>query len=352
MKKTLVWILLLALCCSLTLGCSTGKSKKGGTLNLYTWAEMFDPETLAAFTEKTGIEVNYVNFDYDETMLAKLESTQGGEYDLVIADDYIIETVIAEGLAQKLDKSKIPNFKNINPIYQGQFYDPSDEYTAPYGAGVQTIVYDPAAVDLDITGYEDLWDATLKDDLAVIANYRVIIGMALKVLGYSYNTNDPAQLEEAAQLLYKLAPNIRLIKDDNVQDDLVSGEVHAAVMYTSQVTMAMMARPDLKVVYPKEGIGFGIMGMFIPSKAPNADAAHQFINFILDPEVSAQCFEYLGYYCTTQAADALISEEFRDFLVLPAEFKAEDMEMIGNVDAETLEKQGDIWTEFKTLCGQ
>ncbi len=176
-----------------------------------------------------------------------------------------------------------------------------------------------------------------------------MIGMAHKILGYSYNTNDLDEMKDAGEKLNKLAPNIRLIKDDNVQDDLVSGEVAAAVMYTSQVTMAKLANPELQVVYPEEGIGFGIMGMFIPSAAPHADAAHAFINYILRPEVSAKSFEYLGYYCTNKEADALITPEFQEFLVLPEEFKAEDMEMIGNISAEAAEKQAAIWTEFKSL---
>ena len=353
MKKFVSICLVLAMALLLFAGCSGGeKEKAGGTLNLYTWAEMFDPDVLAGFEEETGIKINYTNFDYDETMLARLEAAEGGDYDLVIADDYIIETVIAEGLAQKLDKSKIENYGNINPIYQGQFYDPADEYTVPYGAGVQTIVYNPDKIQIDVKGYGDLWDAAFEKDLAIIANYRVIVGMAEKVLGYSYNTNDLDQIDEAGELLYKLAPNIRLIKDDNVQDDLISGEVSAAVMYTSQVTMAKMTKPELAVVYPGEGIGFGIMGMFIPSQAPNAEAAHLFIDYILRPEISAKSFEYLGYYCTTKAADDLISEEYRDFLVLPAEFKAEDMEMIGNISPEAAAREEEIWIEFRNRCGQ
>ena len=351
MKKLLALLLVLSLCLSLQAGMISA-SADGGTLNIYTWAEMFDPDILAEFEAETGYRINYVNFDYDETMLTKLEAADGGDYDVVIADDYIIELVIQEGLAQKLDREKLPNFGNINPIYQGQFYDPTDEYTVPYGAGVQTITYNPATVDVPVTGYADLWNESFKNDIALTANYRVMIGMALKILGYSYNTNDLNELEEAGALMRDLAPNVRLIKDDNLQDDLLSGEVSAAVMYTSQVTMAKMSDPGMEVVYPKEGIGFGIMGMFIPSKAPNAEAAYAFIDFILRPEVSARSFEYLGYYCTNKAADALISEEFREFLVLPEEFKAEDMEMIGNIGSEAAEKQAEIWTEFKTLCGQ
>lgn len=351
MKKVFAIILTLALFTAL-ISASASAVESKGTLNLYTWAEMFDPDVLADFERETGYQINYVNFDLDETMLAKLESANGGDYDLIIADDYIIETVIAEGLAQKLDKDKLPNFGNINPLYQGQFYDPADEYTVPYGAGVQTIVYNPALVDLEVKGYKDLWDASFEDNVAITANYRVMIGMALKVLGYSYNTNDLSELDEAAALFYKLAPNIRLIKDDFIQDDLISGEVSAAVMYTSQVTMAKLADPDLKVVYPEEGIGFGIMGMFIPSQAPNAEAAYEFIDYILRPDVSAKSYEYLGYYCTNKEADPLISEDFQEFLVLPEEINMDEMEMIGNISAEAAEKQAEIWTEFKTLCGQ
>ena len=219
---------------------------------------------------------------------------------------------------------------------------------------MQTIVYNPSLVDLEVKGYKDLWDASFENNVAITANYRVMIGMALKVLGYSYNTNDLDELEEAAALFYKLAPNIRLIKDDFIQDDLVSGEVSAAVMYTSQVTAAMRADPELKVVYPEEGIGFGIMGMFIPSQAPNAEAAYAFVDYILRPEISEKCFEYenFGYYCTNKAAEPLLPEELQEFLVLPEEINMEGMEMIGNINAEAEGKQAEIWMEFKTLCGQ
>ena len=209
-----------------------------------------------------------------------------------------ILTAIQEGLVQELDTSKLGNYGSINPVYQGQFYDPENKYTVPYGAGVQTIVYDPSAVDVEIKGYADLWDASLEDNLGIIDNFRVVNGMALKVLGESYNTEDTAAIEAAGDKLLELAPNIRLIKDDNLQDDLISGEISAGVMYTSQVTMACLANPDLKVVYPSEGIGFGIMAQFVPVNAPNPDAAHAFIDYILRPEVSKQCFEYIGYYCT------------------------------------------------------
>jgi spermidine/putrescine-binding protein len=241
-----------------------GGRRDARRLTIYTWEEMFPQEILAGFEKETGLRINYVNFDSNETMLTRLRTAKGGDYDLIIADDYIIETAIAEGLLQKLDKSKLPNYGNINSLYQGPFYDPTDEYTVPYGAGVQTIVYDPALISKTINGYKDLWHSGFRGSLGVTANPRVINGLALKVMGKSYNEPDPRVIAEAGKLMLELAPNIRLIKDDFLDEDLLSGEVSAAVMYTDQVTRAMMTRPDLKIVFPEEGIGYCLMGGLYP----------------------------------------------------------------------------------------
>jgi spermidine/putrescine-binding protein len=344
--KLIVAILIIGVSSIFFAGCSSKK-----TFTLYTWDGMFPQDILDGFEKESGFKINYVNFDYDETMLTMLENSQGAGYDLVIADDYIIETVIEKGLAQKLDKTKLLNYRNINPIYQRQFYDPTDEYTIPYGAGVQTIVYDPRQVRLNITGYADLWDSSLRDRVGVIGNWRVINGMALKVLGKSYNTEVIADIRAAGDLLLELAPNIRLIKDDQLEEDLLSGEVTAAVMYTSQVTMAKMENPSLQVVFPREGIGFGIMAGFIPSKAANPDTAHAFLNYIMDAQAGAECFEYLGYYSTYSASDPYISAEFKEFLTLPQGFNV-NMEMIQNISAEAEEEHSRVWDAFRVASGR
>ena len=157
MKKVFALALTGALCLSLLAGCSSAASGSGsataaaGELNLFAFGEMFPQEVLDDFTQETGIKVNYSTFDTDETMLSRLETSKGGDYDVVIADDYIIKTAIDEGLVSELDKDQIPNLGNVNPVYQGQFFDPEDKYTVPHGAGVMTIVYDPALVGKEIT---------------------------------------------------------------------------------------------------------------------------------------------------------------------------------------------------------
>ena len=243
-------------------------------LVLYTWQGMFPQEVLDDFESETGIKITYSNFDTDETMLEKVSMAKGGDYDVVIADDYILEKVIQEGLAEKLDKDKLSNFENINSLYQGQFYDPTDEYTVPYGAGIPLIVYDPEEVDIDIEGYNDLWDPSLEDSIALTANYRVINGITNLALGKSMNEEDVDSIKETGKKLLELAPNVRMIQDDNTQDALLNGEASVAFLYTSQVTSVLAENPDLKVVYPEEGLGFGVMGMFIPSEEGDREIEH------------------------------------------------------------------------------
>ena len=127
--KGLTAAALLALSLSLA-GC--GKAKEAKQMVLFTWQGMFPQEVLDGFTEKTGVKIVYSNFDTDETMLEKLSQAKGGDYDVIIADDYIIEQAVASGLVSEVDKKTVTNFGNINPLYQGQFYDPEDKYSIPY----------------------------------------------------------------------------------------------------------------------------------------------------------------------------------------------------------------------------
>lgn len=345
-KKTMVRVLtaaaLLALGVSMT-GC--GK-KEAEQMVLYTWQGMFPQEVLDGFTEETGVEIVFSNFDTDETMLEKLSQAKGGDYDVIIADDYIIEQAVANGLVSEVDKSVVKNFGNINPLYQGQFYDPEDKYTVPYGAGIPLIVYDPAEVDFEITGYSDLWNPALEDSVALIGNYRVINGITQLAMGKTMNEEDPAVIAETGAKLLELAPNVRMIQDDNTQNALLNGEASVAFLYTSQVTAALAENPDLKVVYPEEGLGFGIMAAFVPSDAPNAEAANKFLNYILEPEVAKQCMEYIGYYNTNKAADDIVDPA----LVVPD--SVTKGEIIQNVSAEANEAYDKNWIEFKAACGQ
>ena len=328
MKKIAAVLTTTALGVSLLAGCG---GKKAEELVLFTWEGMFPQEILDGFEKETGIKVVYSNFDTDETMLEKLSQAKGGDYDVVIADDYIIEKAVEQELVKKLDKEKIKNFDNINPLYQGQFYDENNEYTVPYGSGIPLIVYDPSQVDIEIKGYSDLWDPSLEDSIALVANYRVICGITQMSMGESMNEEDPEVIAKTGERLKELAPNVRMIQDDNTQNALLNGEASVGFLYTSQVTAALAENPDLKVVYPEEGLGFGIMNMFIPSNAPSEDAAYKFIDYILEPENAAECFNYIGYYSTNKAADEMVNPN----LVVPEDVTKG--EIVQNVSQEAEE---------------
>lgn len=345
MKKRVLAILLCSIMAgSLLSGCGGEKEENNKELVLYTWEGLFPQEVLDDFEKEKGIRIINSNFDSNETMLEKVQQSDGKDYDVVIGDDYIIEQVVKNGLAKELDKSKLSNYGNINPLYQGQFYDPDNKYTIPHGAGIPLIVYDPEQVDFEITGYEDLWNSKLEDKIATIASYRAVEGMVLLTMGKSMNEEDPTVIKEAGEKLVSLAPNIRMIQDTNTQNALLNGEASVAILYTSQVIAALQENPDLKVVYPKEGLGFGIMNFFMPKNAPDTEEAYEFLNYILEPEVAAKCFDFVGYYCTNKAADDLVNPD----LVVPD--SVTKGEIIQNVSTEAEEVYNQNWTEFKAAC--
>lgn len=343
-KKIISMILCTALAGSMLAGCGEEKEEDNKELVLYTWEGLFPQEVLTDFEDETGIRIISSNFDSNETMLEKVQQSDGKDYDLVIGDDYIIEQIVNNGLAKELDKEKLKNYNNINPLYQSQFYDPENKYTIPHGAGIPLIVYDPEQVDFEIQGYEDLWNPALEDKIATIASYRAVEGMVLLTMGKSMNEQDPAVIKEAGEKLKELAPNIRMIQDTNTQNALLNGEASVGILYTSQVIAALAENPDLKVVYPKEGLGFGIMNFFIPKNAPDTEEAYAFLDYILEPEVAAKCFDFVGYYCTNKAADELVNPD----LVVP-DFVTKG-EIIQNVSAEAEEVYNQNWTEFKAAC--
>ena len=343
-KKIVSMILCAALAGSMLAGCGEKKEEDNKELVLYTWEGLFPQEVLTDFEDETGIRIISSNFDSNETMFEKVQQSDGKDYDLVIGDDYIIEQIVNNGLAKELDKEKLKNYDNINPLYQSQFYDPENRYTIPHGAGIPLIVYDPEQVDFEIQGYEDLWNPALEDKIATIASYRAVEGMVLLTMGKSMNEQDPAVIKESGEKLKELAPNIRMIQDTNTQNALLNGEASVGILYTSQVIAALAENPDLKVVYPKEGLGFGIMNFFIPKNAPDTEEAYAFLDYILEPEVAAKCFDFVGYYCTNKAADELVNPD----LVVPD--SVTKGEIIQNVSAEAEEVYNQNWTEFKAAC--
>ena len=318
-------------------------------LNIFSWEGYIDYATvIAPFEKETGIKVNYATFASNEEMLQKLTAVNGGDYDIILASDYILNTTREAGLMQKFDPAIVTNYSNLNPDFTSQFFDPQNEYVVPYVCGIPLIVYDPAVIDKEIKGFNDLWDPAFADSIGLIDDARVTLGMVLLSMGQSMNTTDEAVLAEAAAKLDSLKENIHVLEYENLHNYLVSGDVSIIYTFTPFVGFAKDANPDLVSVWPEEGMGFGIDGCFIPVNAPHAKNANMFLEFLLRPEIAAICAEW-QYYCSPNAAA---------FDVLSDAYKARDefvgifdrkgqAEILMNLPPEEEQKFQDIWTTFK-----
>lgn len=344
MKK--ICAVLLALACLLTGAVGAFAEEEEKVLNIFTWEGYFDETTLARFEAESGIEVNYSVFASNEEMLLKMQSG-GADYDIILASDYAVSALRKEDKLLPLDKAALGNWGNLNPDYLNQYFDPENVYSVPYTVGVPVIVYDPAQVEGEITCFADLWDEQFENGLWLLDDARVMLGETLKMLGYSYNTTDEAELAQAYERLVALKPNIRVLDYDLSYFYLAKGEVKAAYLFTPYAVFNIFDNPDLRCVYPSEGIGFGIDSIVIPAGAQHPENAHAFMNFYLRPEIAKAVAEWQCYINPNAAAAELIDPAYAemDCLNIPSELLA-TREYVQDLGADESLYQ-DIWTSFK-----
>lgn len=316
-------------------------------INILSWEGYIDADTLDAFEAETGIKVIWSPMDSIDNMLLKV--SQGGEadYDLILSSDYSLDILRKQGLLQKLDMSKLTNYENLNPIFLNQKFDPDNEFVIPYVAGCPLIIYDPERVPFEITGYEDLWNEALVDSIATLDTPRVMCGITLKTMGKSMNETDPEVLEQMKQKLLPLYQNIRTFGDMESYSAVTSGEASVGFMFTPFVYMVQLEHPEFKVVYPKEGLGYGIDGFVIPSGAKHAGNAHVLLNYLMRPEIAAHNAEYQYYMCVNEAAEAYLGDGYKNASVMNVPdgllVEAEFIEDIGATETTYQE----IYTAFK-----
>ena len=354
-SKIIAAALVLTLSIGLLSGCQSkpaASSKTGGgekVVNLYTWANYVPDDVIKNFEKQTGIKVNFSNFSTNEEMLAKLQANKGSEYDVIICADYIIQLMSTQStvLMKPINKDNIPNYKNVDPAYLNQYYDKGNKYSIPYTLGAEMIVYNPDKVKIPVKGLKDLWDPSLKNSEVLLDDPRSVIGMALTKLGYDVNTTDQAQLDQAKEELKKLKPNVKVFDADTPHNSLINGDTSIGVMWGSQASAALKGNPNLKIVYPEEGMQVEEDNFIIPVNAPHPENAEKFINFMLDGKNADQANEETEYISTNTATKQYSSQEYlnnKAVFVPSSEFK--NARQIKDVGSAT--KQYDlIWSEFK-----
>lgn len=322
-------------------------SKTEGTeLNVFNWSEYLPQSVIDKFEKKYNIKVNYTTYSSNEEMLAKIMAG-GSQFDLSVATDYMVDIMIKQKLVEEINMNNVPNFKNIGGQFKNMSYDPGNKYTVPYMWGNAVIAVNTSKIKTNVTGYSDLWNSEFKNSLVVLDDERAILGAVLKKLGYSMNETDPKKLEEAKQEFLKLKQNIKAYDSDSPKTSLINGEAAAGIVWGAEAVLAQKENKDIKAVLPKEGMYLWQDNFIIPKGAPNKKNAELFINFILDPEISAEISKDFPYANPNVEAHKYMDKEtLENKTIYPGEEdmkKGEHLKDLG----DALKEYDKIWTEVK-----
>ncbi|MGQ8873420.1 ABC transporter substrate-binding protein [Paenibacillus sp. TSA_86.1] len=320
----------------------------GNTLTIYNWGDYIDPDLLKEFEEESGMKVIYQTFDSNEAMLTKIE--QGGTtFDVAIPSEYAISKMKEENLLVPIDHSKLPNLKNIDPRFLNLNYDPDNQFSIPYFWGTVGIVYNPELVGgLTFDSWNDLWDPRLKNQILLLDGAREVIGMGLNSLGYSLNDTNEDHLQAALKKLSTLTPNVRAIVGDEIKMLLANEEAAVGLVWSGDASEIMDQNDKLDYKVPEEGSNLWFDSMVIPKTAKNVEGAHQFINFMLDPDHAARNAEYVGYSTPNAEAFKLLPEDIsQDERFYPDETLTSKLEIYNNLGKKMLSHYNDLFLEFK-----
>lgn len=277
---------------------------------VYNWGEYLDPEVLNIFEEETGIQVIYEEFETNESMYPKVQAGAVA-YDVICPSDYMIERMIENNLLAEINYENIPNIKHIGDIYlkQSESFDPGNKYAVPYCWGTVGILYNKTMVDEPIDSWSVLLDEKYTDQILMQNSVRDAFGIALKYLGYSLNSTDLDELNEAQELLLTQKPLVQAYVVDQVRDKMIGGDAAIGVIYSGEAIYTQAENPDLEYVVPKEGSNLWIDSWVIPKNARNKENAEKFINFLCRPDIAKMNFDYITYSTPNTAARDLIEDE-------------------------------------------
>jgi len=296
------------------------------TLNVYNWGEYISVDdgtedaydVNAEFERITGIQVVYSNFATNEELYAKLKMG-GSQYDVVIPSDYMVSRMISEGMLRPLNFDNIPNFARIDEQFRTSEYDPTGAYSVPYFWGLVGIIYNTTLVDEDddVFTWDILWNEKYANNILMFSNSRDTIGIALKRLGYSYNTTDEREIREAASSLIEQKPIVQAYVMDEIFDKMIGGEAALAPYYAGDAIVMMNDNPDLGFAVPREGTNIFVDAACIPADAKNPEAAELYINFLCETLVAKRNAEYVGYATPQAEAFTYLDEETQNSVTYP-----------------------------------
>ena len=330
----------MALSISVFVGCSNNSKE---TINVLNYGENIAEGVIEDFEEKYNVKVNYKTFDEMETMYIEVSSGKTN-YDAVLVSDYMADRMIKEGILQKINKDNIPNLSQMSDSDMGQPYDPNNDYTVPFMNGTVGIVYNKDIIKEPVDSWNIMWDKKYEKQLFVLNAQRDTIGMALKKLGYSLNTTNEKELEEAKKALIEQKPLVLTYGADEVKDLMVSGEVALAMIWSGEGLTLADEHDNLEYVIPKEGANYWLDSFAIPKNAQNKEMAEKFINFVSDKEQALKIAEEIGYTTPNKLAMEEQPEEVRNNKGAYMDTKVrEKCEVYEYLTPEQLRLYDDVW---------
>lgn len=341
----------IALASLLALGLTGCSSDDSQVLNLYNWSEYMPQEVLTRFQDETGIKVVYTTYDSNEAMYARLKLLdESAAYDLAVPSTYYVSKMRNEGLLMPIDQSKIGGFDQVDPELVGLDIDPENQYSVPYLWGTTGIGVDTADIEGEpVTAWEDLWDERFEGRVILTNDMREVFHMGLRVLGYSGNSTDPKQIEEAYEKLVELMPSVRTFNSDAPRMPFLEGEADVGMIWNGEAVMGKESLASLEYVYPKEGIIAWLDSFVIPKNAKNPEAAHKFISFVLQPEIAALISEDIGYATPVLPARDLLEEEVAgDRASYPTPEDMVNAEFQADIGDDALQVYAKYWEKLKS----
>lgn len=345
MKKALCLITGLALLTGMLTGCGSDKP----TLKVYSWGEYIDTSLLRDFEKEYNCKVIYETFDSNESMYTKIQS--GEAYDVLVPSDYMIERLIKEDGLQAIDWSLIPNADGLDEAVMGEEFDPDNTYSVPFFYGTVGILYDTTVVDeADLEdGWEILRNEKYAGDIYMYDSERDSFMIALKALGYSMNTTNKDEIDEAYQWLIEQRDTMNPVyAGDDVIDNMISGNKAMAVVYSGDAAYIMSENEDLEYYEPEEGTNIWQDAMVITSDCTEVELAHAYINFMLDAEHAYANTVAVGYTSpVVEARTKAAEEDFAGNSAYLPDVEGENDEVFRYQEQEIKEYFAELWTKVK-----
>ena len=341
MKKIFLVLFIVIFAC----GCSNNKNQR--VLNVLNWSSYIPNEVVIDFEKETGIKVNYSTYSSNEELLAKLSSSKEGTYDLIFPSDYMLEIMIRRDMLETMDISKLNNFNNLNDKYLGLEYDENNEYSIPFIAASTVISYNKEFVKEDITSYNNLLNPKYKNEIVLIDDQRIIIGMALLANGFDMNSVNEDELKIAKNWLKDLKKNLKAYDSDSPKNFLISKEASIAVLWNAEGALASLENPNIKNIFPLEGFALSIDNFAIPKGAKNNSETYEFIDYILRPEVMSKIVSSYPYKNLNSETDLLLDEWYinNNAANIPDSIMGEGI-FVKNI-GDKVKLYDQIWAEIK-----